>query len=171
MRIAPATDPITWLLLEQRGPNTAHGRYDLTTLQFDADADGRALLQDGSMSYPADRGVTEFFYESIPWFVREGRDPEVAVRAAREGAALLVAAVERAVDELAPFAVTPAVRLPRDPDTLELWLRRASGDRARYIVPRDAMPAAVRDAQAAANAFASTIRANFDRQDPPSDGA
>lgn len=167
MQLARATsDPINWLLVERRGPFTAHGSYSLETLQLFNDGDGAATLDEGRMTFPRDRGTYELKYQSVPWYVRDGIDPAAATAAATRGVELLVAAVERALPTLGAFAVEPGQRLPRDPDTIELWLRRDSGERGRYLVPIDAAPAALVDAWRATTDMAKIMKANYDQLDP-----
>ncbi|MCW2962243.1 MAG: hypothetical protein JWM25_94 [Thermoleophilia bacterium] len=163
----PVADPIAWMLVEQRGMQGFDGdRYALTTIELEPWVRSLATLIDGRMTYPSDGGTTEFWYESSEHLLRPGVDPIAALEAAQRGVAALTSSVERASADLERFRVEQNGRLPRDPDTFEIWLRRESGAKARFIVPRADTPASVRDAQAAAVALAATMRANYDRLDP-----
>src|SRR5690349_21245954 len=51
MQLAPtfvprSSDPLAWFLVERRGPDTAHGRYDLKTLEMWNDGSGAAILSE-----------------------------------------------------------------------------------------------------------------------------
>jgi len=163
--------PIAWLLVEERGSFRSDGRYDLTTLETNPAEQGRAQLLDGRMSYPRDRGITEFWYESSPWALRDGIDPEAASRAAIAGVAQLTGAVEGAVGDLTKYAVGMNDKLPRDPDTFEIWLRREDGSRSRFVLPTAELPASVRDARTAMTSLATTMRRDYDRLDPQEQNA
>lgn len=173
MKISPAhapaaASPLTWFLVEQRGPATAHGpQYDLTTLEISDIASGDAVLADGTLSFPGDRGNYASMQNSTADWVRDGVDPDAALRGARDGVAALEAAINRAGNDLARFAVPTGTRLPRDPDTFEIWLRRESGERGRYIVPYADTPASVRDIQRAMTLLADQMRRDFELLDPP----
>jgi hypothetical protein len=159
--------PIAWLLVEERGSQRADaGRYDLTTVQLQPAEEGRAQLVDGRMTYPWDRGQTERWYESSPWALKNGVDPEAAATAARTGVELLTAATERAVGDLAPFAVGMNDRLPRDPDSFEVWLRREDGTRSRFVLPLAQAPASLAGVRSGMQALGTVLRANYDQLDP-----
>ncbi len=171
MRIATTTagaDAIDWLFLEHRGPATAHaGRYGQTTLElWPEHGDGQARLTDGRMSYAHDPGTVERWYESTRWRVREGHDPDAAMADARRGAAELVAALQAGLVGLDRYRVVPGSRPPRDPDQLDVWVRRASGSSERYIVPIDVATHPLAATVAAASRFAELVRARFDELDP-----
>lgn len=167
MRIATSIDPIEWLFLEQRGPATAHaGRYEQTTLELYPAHDGMAVLTDGRMSYAHDPGTVERWYESVPWRVRDGVDPDAAREDARRGAAELVAALQAGLQGLDRYRIPKGTRAPRDPDQLDVWVRRASGASERYLVPIDAATNPLAATVAAASRFAATIRERFDELDP-----
>ncbi|MCW2972571.1 MAG: hypothetical protein JWN72_844 [Thermoleophilia bacterium] len=168
---AAVTSPIAWLLVEERGSFRSDGRYDLTTINLEPAENGRAQLSDGRMTYPRDRGTTEFWYESSPWALRDGVDPEAAAQAAYDGVNLLTAQVERAVGDLGAFAVPMNDRLPRNPDSFEIWLRREDGNRSRFVIPSEQMPASLLDAKAAMLALAGVMRKNYDRLDPQDQNA
>lgn len=163
--------PIAWLLVEERGSFGSDGRYGLTTIETNPAEQGRAQLLDGRMTYPRDRGITEFWFESSPWNLRDGVDPEAAGRAAMEGVARLTKSVEDAVGDLTKFAVGMNDKLPRDPDSFEVWLRREDGSRSRYVLPTAELPASVRDARTAMTSLATTMRRDYDRLDPTDQNA
>lgn len=169
MRIAATTtDQIEWMFLDQRGPATAHaGRYEQTTLElWPIDDDGQARLTDGRMSYAHDPGTVERWYESVRWRVLDGVDPDAAMSDARRGAAELVSTLEAGLVGLERFRIDKGARPPRDPDQLDVWVRRASGASERYIVPIGFATSPLADTVAAAGRFAATIRARFDELDP-----
>jgi hypothetical protein len=165
---APAADPIAWLLFERRGTqfDSGTGRYDLTTLTLDRQSEALATLEDGRMTYPRDRGVTEFWYQTVPEWVRDGVDPRAARADAERGADAVMAGVEQAMADLAPFRVERNGRFPRNPESLEIWMRRDSGEQSRYIIPTSEAPASLLDAWRAAEQLNSSLRANYDRLDP-----
>ncbi|MBC7461427.1 MAG: hypothetical protein H7287_08695 [Thermoleophilia bacterium] len=163
---ATEPSPIAWLLVEERGTLRDEGRYDLTTINLEPADNGRAQLQDGRMTFPWDRGTTEFWYESSPWALRDGVDPAAAAKAALDGVNLLTSRVERSVGDLDAFAVGMNDRLPRHPDSFEIWLRRENGERSRFVIPRAQMPASLLDAKAAMLALSGVLRKNYDRLDP-----
>lgn len=171
MRLAPTAPahasmaPVEWFVLEERGPMTAHERYEHTVLEAWADRNGTALLTDGRMTYPGDPGTVEVAYESLPWLVRAGVDPDAAQAAARRGVALLATAVDAALPGLEAFRVVPGSRPSRDPEQLDLWIRTQAGDSARYLVPIAQAPTALLDARAAARSLAAQMRRDYDPQD------
>jgi hypothetical protein len=166
-RQADVPDPIEWLFYEHRGPATAHaGRYGQTTIELWAANEGQARLTDGRMSYAHDPGTVERWYQSVPWLVRDGVEPDGAMEDARRGAVELVAALQDALPGLERYRVVKGSRPARDPDQLDLWVRRASGLSERYLVPIDAAGNPLAATVQAATRFASTIRARFAELDP-----
>lgn len=161
-------DPIEWLFYELRGTGSAHaGRYDQTTLELWADDSGDARLTDGRMTYPHDPGTVERWYQSQRWLVRDGIDPDAAVDDARRGVQELVATLSGDLaTTLGRYAIDRGARPDRNPDQVDIWIRRASGARERYIVPvyEDGSPLA--RAITAAARLATTIRGAFDELDP-----
>src|SRR5689334_2885543 len=94
-----ANDPIDWIFYELRGPATAHGSWSQTTLEYSPWAEGvEARLTDGRMTYERDPGTVERWYYAHPTFLRDGVDGEQAAAQAREGAAALTAALDRAIE-------------------------------------------------------------------------
>jgi hypothetical protein len=85
---------------------------------------------------------------------------------ARRGAAALVSALEAGLVGLDRYRIAKGARPPRDPDQLDVWVRRASGASERYIVPIDVATNPMAATVAAATRFAATIRARFDELDP-----
>ena len=166
--LATTTDAIEWLFLDQRGPATAHaGRYEQTTLElWPVDGDGQARLTDGRMSYAHDPGTVERWYESVRWRVLDGVDPDAAMADARRGAAELASALETGLAGLDRYRIAKGARPPRDPDQLDVWVRRASGASERYIGPIDVATHPRAATVAAAPRFAAPIRARFDVLDP-----
>ncbi|MCB0878117.1 MAG: hypothetical protein KDC46_03965 [Thermoleophilia bacterium] len=162
------TDPIAWLLLETRGPlRIADEPYALSNIRFDAKVPSQVTLVDGTLSWPGGRGNPWSMWQSLPSVVRSGVDPDAARADVLAGVANLTAALEQALPELSTFAVPVTDRLPRDPDTYEILLRRESGNRERYIVPWSQWPASLRDAQAAQRQLESTLRGDYEDLDPP----
>ncbi len=159
-----ASDPVEWIFWELRGPATAHGSYEQTMLEFWPANDGQeATLTDGRMTYAHDPGVVERWYHSIPGLLRDGVDPDAAFQDARRGAQELAAVLERRLADgsLDRFRVAAGSRPDRDPDQVDLWIRRESGARERLIVPVDGSGAPLADAIAAAASFATTIRTRY----------
>ncbi len=166
-----ASDPIEWLFLEVRGSETAHGgRYGQTTLEFwPGDAGQEATLTDGRMTYAHDPGTTERWYYSTERLLRDGIDPGQAAEDVRRGAAELTAILERhaASGELDGFRIPRFSRPPRLPDQVDLWIRRESGARERWIVPvLGAAGGPLADALVAASAFSAKLRASYEELDP-----
>ncbi len=169
MQIAASTstdqpaDPIELAFYELRGPQTsAAGRWSQLAIDLWADAQGQGTVTDGRMTYPHDPGTVEDRYWSIPDLVRDGIDPDTASAQARAGAAALFAALERGAAQSDAWRVEPqGSRVPRMPDQVDVWIRRASGARARYLVPISELPAGMRDAVRAADAFARHVRASY----------
>jgi hypothetical protein len=159
-RASRAQDPIEWFFFEERGPEWG-GRWSQLTVELWAAEDGRGTVTDGRMTYPHDPGTVEDRYYSIPDFLRDGADPDRAAADASRGAALLLDAIERGAAESAQYLVPKGSRVPRNPDELDIWIRRDSGASERYLVPVDRLPQGLRDARAHAAAFAATVRRDF----------
>ena len=155
-------DPIEWVFWELRGPGTAHGSYEQTTLEFWPSGEGQeATLTDGRMTYAHDPGNVERWYHTIPGLLRDEADPDAAFRDARRGGAAALATVfERRLADgsLDRYRIASGSRPDRDPDQVDLWIRRESGARERVIVPVDGSGGPLGDAIAAASTFAASIR-------------
>lgn len=159
--------PLAWLFWEERGPMTAHGgRWEHTTLELWDNRTGAAVLTDGRMTYPHDPGTVEFAYESVPWMVRDGVDADAATEQARAAAELLLETMGRARVDLEQFRVAKGARPERNPEQFDVWLRDWAGESVRYLVPAELAPASLLDARRAAQAFATFMRATYERQDP-----
>ena len=156
------------MLLETRGPlRIADEPYALSNIRFDSANPSHVTLVDGTLAWPGGRGSAWGMWQSLPTVVRDGVDPDAARRDVIDGVAKLTAAVERALPHLAAFEVPVSDRIPRDPDTYEILLRRDSGARARFIVPWASWPASLRDAQAAQRQLEQLLRADYDELAPP----
>jgi hypothetical protein len=155
-------DPIEWCFYELRGPATAHaGRWSQLTVELWAHAQGDGIVTDGRMSYPHDPGTIEDRYYSTPVFLRDGVDPQQAAADARRGAELLFASLERGAQQSAAWQVPAGSRPDRNPEQLDVWIRRESGARERVIVPVAQLSEGMRAARSAAAAFATVVRRGY----------
>jgi len=161
-------DAIDWMFFELRGTGSAHGgRYAQTTLEVWAPNGGEARLTDGRMTYPHDPGTIERWYHTAPWLVRDGVDPDAALADARRGVQELLAAFGGDLSTtLAKYRVASVSRPDRNPDQVDLWIRRDSGAKERYIIPVFDDCAPVSRALGVADRLAAVIRARFDELDP-----
>jgi hypothetical protein len=158
MQLAPAltvappagTDPVAWALVELRGPRaTAGAPVEVTEVSAYADRDGHALVTSGTFGSPLDpvERHTTWFTDEL--YLNDDANPDAALREARLGVNELMATVDGVAPLLGAWAQPIGVDVPREADSAEVVLRRASGARERYVVPLATAPAALIDVVAA----------------------
>lgn len=174
MQLAPAAamsrpvaaDAVAWALIELRGPRTPDDRpIDSTVVSAYANEEGRALVTAGTFGDPLGPVTRHSVWSTDELFLNDDADPDVALREARLGVNELIATVDVVGPSLAKWSQPIGADVPRDADSVEVVLRRESGARERYVVPRAQAPAALVDAIAAAHWIQRVAQAYF-RENP-----
>jgi len=157
---------IEWMLLETRGPAIGDPGNPSWTVRSAAvtrrvDAPLSAMVAQGVARDPLGdtRWKTRQVADEI--FLLADADPVQAAADTERGASLLLTTTDAAVATLAPFAVDFRDDVPAPAGSVELLLRRADGERERYVVPAGSFTAALRDAIDAAGGLAATTQQHY----------